>query len=116
MSIGTALIVALDGEWDVYRREELHAALLPAYDEPRVVLDLSAVSYADSTVLSELVRMRRHRLTQGLPSPSLVISTVFLRILTITHTQKLWPYYQTLQEALSTGKSPVCDFPTFDRS
>src|SRR5207302_636822 len=52
---------ALRGEWDLYNRPELEAALLEAEaaDESLVVLDLSRATFIDSSVLGALVDARK---------------------------------------------------------
>lgn len=94
------VVIALNGEWDIYRRDELRALLRHAYDEEEVILDLSAVSYADSTVLSELVSMRKHRDERGLSPVSLIPSRQFERVLSITRMSHLWPCYLNVEAAL----------------
>jgi anti-anti-sigma factor len=104
-------VIALAGEWDIYRRDELRQILGASYDERDVVLDMSAVTYADSTLLSELVLMRKHRLTNDLPRVALVPSKPFERILTITGMKELWPCFSTAESAVSSfeGNKGVCD-------
>jgi anti-sigma B factor antagonist len=103
-------VITLAGEWDIYRRDELHELFAAYYDDLGVVLDLSALTYADSTVLSELVVMRKHRLAQGLPVVALVPSKTFERILTITGMRQFWPCYTTVESALAAfeGNNAVC--------
>jgi anti-anti-sigma factor len=50
-------IVALSGELDLYRAPAVRASL--AQIDGPVVIDLSAVSYIDSSLLNELARLRR---------------------------------------------------------
>lgn len=85
---------------------------MPVYNERNAVLDFTEVTYADSTVLNELVHMRKHRLEHDLPAPVLVVSSAFSRVLSITRMQLLWPHYLTLREAL--GNSAVCDSRRLD--
>lgn len=110
MGIIRATVISLAGEWDIYRRDELRQIFAAVYDDADVVLDLSAVTYADSTVLSELVMMRKHRLEQNLPMPVLVPSKMLERILTITDMQQVWPCFPTLDSAVASfeGNNDVC--------
>jgi anti-anti-sigma factor len=50
-------VVTLCGELDVYRAEAVREAFDSVRDAP--VVDLSAVTYLDSTVLNELIRLRK---------------------------------------------------------
>ena len=58
---GRYFLIALRGEWDLYNRPELDAALLAAEAaaESLVVLDLSHATFIDSSVLGALVEARK---------------------------------------------------------
>ena len=49
-------VVRLTGELDIARRAELHAAFQAVRDNPRVIVDITAVAYLDSTAIEELFR------------------------------------------------------------
>jgi anti-sigma B factor antagonist len=98
------LIVALDGEWDVYRCPELDERLESAYAAPQVVLDLSNATYLDSTCLGALVRMRKERAARGLEPAHLVITSPMVRrIFEIVRLDRVWPIHDSL-EAARKGK------------
>lgn len=59
------MIVSLSGEFGVERLEELRELLEPTYGYPYVVIDLTALDYADSACLSEFMRMRQARARSG---------------------------------------------------
>lgn len=65
--------IALTGELDIARKEELRAALSLENGES-ILLDLSDVEYADSTALTELLRFRLNAQERGLPV-AVVITT-----------------------------------------
>jgi anti-sigma B factor antagonist len=54
-------VIALRGEWDLYNRPQLEAALLEAEAsaESLVVLDLTQATFIDSSVLGALVEARK---------------------------------------------------------
>jgi anti-sigma B factor antagonist len=58
---GRYFVIALRGEWDLYNRPELEAALLAAEAaaESLVVIDLSFATFIDSSVLGALVEARK---------------------------------------------------------
>jgi anti-sigma B factor antagonist len=58
---GRYFLIALRGEWDLYNRPQLDAALLEAEAaaESVVVLDLSRATFIDSSVLGALVEARK---------------------------------------------------------
>ncbi|MFF7157661.1 anti-sigma factor antagonist [Streptomyces sp. NPDC008139] len=72
---GTALVLALRGELDLETLDPLRAALAAARrdDAPRVVLDLSQVTFCDSSTVNELLRadvdLGPGRLWIAAPSP-----------------------------------------------
>jgi anti-anti-sigma factor len=49
-------VVSLGGELEIGRKEEIRKALAEARDAESVLVDLSAVTYADSIALTELLR------------------------------------------------------------
>lgn len=96
------LIIVLEGEWDVYRVDELRRRLEPAYETPNVVLDLSQADYIDSTSLGALVHLRKERDGRALGLAKIVISSPLVRrIFRIVRLDEAWPTYQTLEEALA---------------
>ncbi|HYL27989.1 MAG TPA: STAS domain-containing protein [Candidatus Nitrosotalea sp.] len=50
--------VALDGEWDFSRKDELAALLGTLERDGAATIDIKGVSYADSTLLSVLAALR----------------------------------------------------------
>ena len=102
MTDGEPLVLAFEGEWDVYRTEELHERLQAAYSAPNVVLDLAKVTYLDSTCLGALVRMRKEREARGFPRAKLVVSSPRVRrIFEIVRLDRVWGIYPSLEEALA---------------
>jgi anti-sigma B factor antagonist len=61
---GSAAVVVASGELDAYAAPDLSAELQLIRDRQRVVVDLSRVSFMDSTVLGLLVRATRE-LSEG---------------------------------------------------
>lgn len=99
------LVIVLQGEWDVYRCDELRVKLEAAYSAPDVILDLSGTTYVDSTCLGALVHLRKERSARGLPRAGLVISSpMVLRIFQIVRLDKAWPTYRSLEEALQASR------------
>jgi|HubBroStandDraft_2_1064218.scaffolds.fasta_scaffold61039_1 anti-anti-sigma factor len=89
-------------EWDVSSRSELETLLRPTCDQPSVIIDLTNVIFADSTILSELIRMRTHRATRGFSPPALVIASAALRrLMEIVRFQEIFPMYEDLDSALA---------------
>ena len=99
------MVIALSGDWDIYRRDELEAVLRPARECAEVVLDFSAVTYADSTVLSALAGMRKERVARGYPPSRVVPSASVSRLFEITQMSRLWPCFQNVEDALRSFAS-----------
>ena len=79
------VVIELPGEWDIARKDELHALLEAIYDQDDVVIDLSACKYIDSTVLSELMHMHRARAAKGFAPAYIVVQNPrLLKVLSIT--------------------------------
>jgi anti-anti-sigma factor len=77
---GAPTVVTLAGELDIARRKEMAAALRLRGGEHAVLLDLDAVTYADSTALSELLRFRGEAETAGVRLALLIGSRQLARI------------------------------------
>jgi anti-sigma B factor antagonist len=74
--VGDALVVRLSGDLDLYNVEQVKAALAAAVDRgpARLVVDLTAVEFVDSTALGAFVEARRaHGAGFRLASPQLEV-------------------------------------------
>lgn len=61
----TSVALRLAGEYDISRQEELEEDLACALDADVAVLDLSEVSYLDSSTLTSLIRLRKRMMERG---------------------------------------------------
>lgn len=96
------LVITLEGEWDLARAEDLEKALEPAYDSPLVILDMTNTTYADSTCLGRLIRMRAHRRDKEFEAAHIVLPSPQLRkLFDLVGFDKIWPLFDTLEEARS---------------
>ena len=96
------VITLEEPEWDIDSSEMLGARLAPAAIYPLVIVDLSAVSYMDSTCLGKLVGMRAKRVANGFSPAKLVISSPRVRrLFGIVHFDEIWPIFDSLDAALS---------------
>ena len=59
-AVGTACVVSLGGELDLYNAEQVRSALVTACGESpeRVIVDLAEVDFMDSTALGVLIEAR----------------------------------------------------------
>jgi anti-anti-sigma factor len=65
--------VVLEGELDLYRRDEIAAALPPAESVDRVILDMRGVTVMDSSIIALLMRYRRAFVEHGKNPHDIVI-------------------------------------------
>ncbi|HEY9179317.1 MAG TPA: STAS domain-containing protein [Candidatus Baltobacteraceae bacterium] len=95
-----ASIVVFSGDLDVYRAGEVRMALEQAQDEPRLIVDMRKVHTVSAAVLTEFVRLHKHRLDRKLEPPRLVVTSPGVRrIFDITQLSKLWPFFETIEAA-----------------
>lgn len=78
--------ITFSGDIDFYRRDEIAAALPPAQDVERVVIDMRDVDVIDSSFVSVLMRYRRAFVAAGRAEHDivLVVSPNVRRMLEIT--------------------------------
>lgn len=104
---GHVRIVTLEGEWDLSRGDELRRHIDRAAGYPRVVIDMTGVSYIDSNCIGMLVRMRTQRVAKGYEPSRLVLKTGNVRrVLGVVCGHALWAMYESLDEALADWKYP----------
>jgi anti-anti-sigma factor len=65
--------VELSGDLDVYRRDEIEAALPPANSIDHLVLDLRMATLLDSSVIAVIMRYRRAFIEAGNDAHNIVI-------------------------------------------
>ena len=100
------LIITVDApEWDIASCEAFEELLIPAHDHPDVVIDLSNVSFMDSSCLHKIANVFRERVVKrGLRPARLVIAkSPVRRLFQIVRFNRIWPIYATLEEALRAG-------------
>ena len=99
--LGTAYVVRLGGELDLYNAAQVRAALAEATAEApeRVVVDLGEVEFLDSTALGVLIEARSRLANRAglmLAAPGLETR----RALQISGLDKLFAVHDTVPEAL----------------
>ena len=92
---GAVPVVVARGELDAFAEPDLHAAFAEVAGERRVVVDLEAVSFLDSTALGAVVRSLREVGERGGEALVVLPATAARRIFEIT----------TLDRALPTSPS-----------
>jgi anti-sigma B factor antagonist len=100
-AVGTALVIRLGGELDLYNAAQVRSALADASDQApeRIVVDLREVEFIDSTALGVLIETRtglENRDGLLLAAPGLETR----RALQISGLDKLFAVHETVPEAL----------------
>ena len=93
-------------EWDLAGCEDLAKLLEPSYTHPNVILDLTLVTYMDTTCLREVARMQAERAKRGfLPVHLVVASPHIRRVFKIFHFDRVWPLYEKLESAFAAARA-----------
>jgi anti-sigma B factor antagonist len=100
-AVGTACVVRLGGELDLYNAAQVRKALTDAcaQDPERIVVDLGEVEFVDSTALGILIETRTKLVNRGgllLAAPGFETR----RALQISGLDKLFTVHETVPEAL----------------
>jgi len=95
-----AVIVSAEGELDAYAAPELTESFATVAEARQVVVDLSAVSFMDSTALGILVRTIREIGERGDSVRLVLPETSARRIFEITMLDQVLPLAATREDAL----------------
>ena len=98
---GETLVVALDGEVDLSRAPEVRALLLDCVGRGRdVLVDLSRVSYIDSSGIASLVEAFQEARKRGSRFALAAVSPAALRVFELARLDRVFVIHATLEEAL----------------
>jgi anti-sigma B factor antagonist len=104
-STGTQTILLVRGEVDVHSAPVLQSRLAEILDsgQQSVVVDLSGLSFIDSTGLGALVQTRNHAQQAGAVLRLVCNSERMLKLFRITGLDTVFEIYATVPEALAAG-------------
>ncbi|MDH2909146.1 MAG: STAS domain-containing protein [Candidatus Eremiobacteraeota bacterium] len=97
-----AVVVALSGDLDLEVRDELHWDLAALIEAPVAIVDMTAVSFADTTFVNavrETTRMRAARMGNATRLRIVGASAIVKRMFTIGHLQTLVDFFGSIPEA-----------------
>ena len=96
-------VVTVSGEVDMYTAPQLKQCLLDLVDggAKKIVVDLSAVTFIDSTALGVLIGGVRRLHGAGGAMALVVTGRAVLRVLSITGLDRVFSIHATLDEALA---------------
>ena len=104
---GETVVVIPQGHPIAFRYNEIHVeanAVIRLLDDAglkNVVLDFTVTDYASSMIIGALIRMARKVTNQGGQAVMCHANENMFEILTTMNLLKLWPYYETREEALA---------------
>ncbi len=73
-------MIRMSGELDVMRRAEVHGVLRVIAPGPPILVDLSEVTYADSSILAELLRFHAEAKQHAVRVALIIVSRQFARL------------------------------------
>ncbi len=94
-------VVQFSGELDIDRREAVAAALSAAMPPRPALIDLSDVTYADSTIISELLRFRSRAERGGQRIAILVGASRVARVLEYAGLKDAFAIFEDRGEAVT---------------
>jgi anti-sigma B factor antagonist len=100
-SHGPIDVVRFTGELDIGRRSELREKLAVGETARAVLLDLSGVTYADSTALGELLRFNAAAEEREVPIAIVVVSPQLVRLIRYAGLYEMFSIFDDLGQALS---------------
>ena len=98
---GAIEVVRFTGELDIGRRSELRDGLIVGEGARAVLLDLSAVTYADSTALSELLRFNADAEAREMPVAMVVAAVQFERLMRYAGLYEVFNIFDDIGAALT---------------
>ena len=97
-------LVALGGDVDLASSPEARQAILAALNGGRgLLVDLSAVSYIDSSGVASLVEGFQTAREKGLPFALVGVSESARLVLQLAHLDKVFPIFDSIEAALAHG-------------
>ena len=98
--VGQYCVVSPVGELDLVTAEPLRAALLALLEkgESQIVLDLSGVTFMDSSALGVLISVHR-RMPEGSALRLAAVSHTVGRLFSLTRLDSVFPMFDTVQAA-----------------
>lgn len=93
-------VVSFSGELDLNDRERIVAALRPLAEVKAPLVDLSAVSYLDSTVLGCLIGLNKRVRARGNRLSIIVSEPRILKIFAMTKLNQVFDIFESQEAAL----------------
>lgn len=94
-------VITLAGELELSGRDALAAALRIPENARTLLIDCSAVTYADSTALSELLRLHKEARAEGVRTAMIVVLPQFARLIRYAGLQHAFAVFDDRGAALT---------------
>jgi anti-anti-sigma factor len=94
-------VAEFSGEIDFTARETFRSALNSLLEVPVAIVDLSGVSYMDSSALAEILFLHRARLRAGRSAPRIVVGPKVSRLFDVAGLRSVVPAFATVDDAKS---------------
>jgi len=99
-----ALVIALEGEVDLEHSPKAREVLLASIDNGKdVFVDMSGVTYIDSSGVASLVEGFQRAKTQGSAFALVAVNPAALRVLELARLDRVFVIHATLAEGLDGG-------------
>lgn len=100
---GSFTVVTVEGDVDLGTAAQLGDETLAATreDKPHLVLDLSGVTFLDSSGLKVLVSTHRRTELAGGSMALAAVPRVVMRVLTVTSLDKVFPIYDSVDDVVA---------------
>ncbi|MGC2407527.1 MAG: STAS domain-containing protein [Candidatus Cybelea sp.] len=106
-SSGTAVMV-FSGEYDLASKEQVRAAFDAVLDASRLALDFSDVTYIDSAIIHELLRVHNARSAGDLERETLVMhNNNLLKVFDILNLASVFRVVDSLDEAIDKNGEDI---------
>ncbi|MBL6958668.1 MAG: STAS domain-containing protein [Rhodospirillales bacterium] len=101
---GGVIVIALEGDVDLESSPEARKVLLDCVGRKSpIFVDLSGVSYIDSSGVASLVEALQTARKAGFGMSLVAVSQDALRVLQLAHLDKIFPIFDTLEDGLAAG-------------
>jgi anti-anti-sigma factor len=105
--MGTVVVV-FAGEYDLASKEQLRGEFDALHDDPNIVLDMSAVTYLDSTCIGEIIHLHKARVAKGHAPFAVVYGTpIVKKVFTVLSLENMFRVVPSLDEVLPKDGKPL---------
>jgi anti-anti-sigma factor len=101
--VPTSIAVAFSGEYDLACRAQLRDEFASVARVPHLILDFTKVTYLDSTIIVELMRLSVLRCEHGCNEAIIVANATVARLFRLVKLETLFRVVDSLEEAVGAN-------------